>query len=229
MRKLIIAVLSFVLVMTLLVCLFLCWISEPLPEGKKGPEATLIAEKMAEALNKPAFDSIHFISWEFGNHRYEWFKKVDSVQVNWAKSEVFFSTITMQGSAKENGVILIGDLEVAAIQKAWAYFANDSFWLVAPYKIRDPGTVLTSIELPTGHGLLVTFLEGGVTPGDSYLWMLDDNYFPIGWKMWVKILPVGGVKSKWLGWHQDQGAWFPGNFQTLSFFKRQIKSLEVRS
>jgi hypothetical protein len=48
--------------------------------------------------------------------------------------------------------------------------------------------------------LLVTYSSGGVTPGDSYLWVLDENNVPLYFKMWVKILPIGGIKGTWENW-----------------------------
>ena len=129
--------------------------------------------------------------------------------------------------ACQEGIILKGDQNKEIVEKAIRYFNNDSFWLVAPYKIYDPGVKLNSVILPVGHGLMVTYTQGGSTPGDTYLWILDENYFPRAWKMWVKMLPVGGVKSKWLGWKKRKGAWFPGNFETLFFYKKEIENLVV--
>ena len=48
--------------------------------------------------------------------------------------------------------------------------------------------------------MLVSYSTGGVTPGDSYLWTLDESGLPTGYKMWTKILPVKGVYASWEDW-----------------------------
>ena len=182
---------------------------------------------MSEAMNKPAYDSLRFISWQYGFHHFDWNKKEDSVKVIWADLEVNVSTETLEGMAYQGGIILLGDQNKKAVNQAIQYFNNDSFWLVAPYKLNDPGVLLSSVKVPKGYGLLVTYTQGGSTPGDTYLWLLDENYFPRAWKMWVKMLPIGGVKSEWMGWKKRKGAWFPGNFETLYWYKKEVKDLVV--
>ena len=97
------------------------------------------------------------------------------------------------------------------IQKAVKMFNNDSFWLVAPYKVFDQGTKRSVVNLENGDkALLVTYTSGGSTPGDSYLWLLDENGLPYAFKMWVKIIPVGGIEASWDNWTKmESGAYLP--------------------
>lgn len=48
--------------------------------------------------------------------------------------------------------------------------------------------------------LLITYTTGGSTPGDSYLWLLNDDGFPNAFKMWVDIIPIGGINATWDDW-----------------------------
>ncbi|MEQ8239545.1 MAG: hypothetical protein RIA69_10055 [Cyclobacteriaceae bacterium] len=189
---------------------------EPLPEGKTGPEADLVANKMLAALNKEAYDSATMISWSFrGAHQYEWNKPNNEVEVQWDDITVNFNTTTLTGNAKKAGENLKGEALKEAIDQAWQFFANDSFWLVAPYKVFDPGTKRTLVDTPQGYGLLISYSSGGVTPGDSYLWLLDENYFPTGWKMWTQIIPLGGVEFTWTNWEKYGGFWLAKDHEWL--------------
>ncbi len=54
--------------------------------------------------------------------------------------------------------------------KAWAWFVNDSYWLLAPTKVMDPGVARTVDE----EGRLVLAFDGvGLTPGDTYRLRID--------------------------------------------------------
>ena len=106
---------------------------------------------------------------------------------------------------------MASDEKEKLVDKALKNFNNDSFWLVAPYKVFDSGTERSIVTLEDGtEALLVTYTSGGTTPGDSYLWLLNENAFPRAFKMWVKIIPVGGLEASWDDWVITQsGAFLP--------------------
>ena len=111
----------------------------------------------------------------------------------------------------KKGKSLPKDEGKAIVEKALAYFNNDSFWLVAPSKVFDAGTTRSIVVLEDGtEGLLITYNSGGTTPGDSYLWKLNPNGFPNSYKMWVKIIPIGGLEATWDDWMVvESGAFLP--------------------
>ncbi|MEL7146473.1 MAG: hypothetical protein AAFO69_08910 [Bacteroidota bacterium] len=188
-------------------------ISEPRPEGKPGPEADMLARKMLKALNEPAYDSAKVLKWSFkGLHQYSWNKANDRVEVVWDDLKVDLDLKTESGVVYQNGTQKNNEGEVA---KALMYFYNDSFWLVAPYKLFDDGVQRSIVNTEEGDALLVRYTTGGATPGDSYLWFLDEKGFPVKYKMWVSIIPVGGLEFTWEGWQQYQGVWLPGTHKGL--------------
>ena len=108
---------------------------------------------------------------------------------------------TVTGQAMKNGKALSGAENEASVKAAWKHFCNDSFWLNAVVKAFDPGTTRTLVDLPDGRkGLKVQYSQGGVTPGDAYVWILDEQGLPTSWKMWVEIIPVGGLEFTWQDW-----------------------------
>ncbi|MEA1785286.1 hypothetical protein U1E44_04215 [Arenibacter sp. GZD96] len=192
--------------------------NEPLPKGTSGAEADQLAYKMLEAINYSAYEKTQFLEWTFagGKHRYFWDKKNSTVRVAW---DTYVVDLHLQNHAKstvlKNKHPVSGSEKAKRIATAISYFNNDSFWLVAPFKVFDAGTERRSVHMPDGTlGLLVTYTTGGSTPGDSYLWKLNENGFPESFKMWVNIIPIGGLKATWDDWRiLESGAFLPSSHQ----------------
>jgi hypothetical protein len=196
--------------------------NESLPQGKKGKEADELAQKMLIAINHENFKNTEILEWTFtGNHSYKWYKQENIVEVSWDKNKVILhlknpkkSTVFVDNQKVENQKL---------VQKATDFFNNDSFWLIAPHKIFDAGTERSIVKHEGKEALLVTYKSGGSTPGDSYLWILDKNYVPTAFKMWVKIIPIGGVHATWKDWkNTDAGIKIPIKHQ-LSILGLEIE------
>ena len=184
-------------------------LSEKLPIGVEGPEAEAMTDQMFTAVNKAAWDTTAIVSWKFfGIHDYIWNKDTEDLQVKWGNVVVDMNLAKYDGLVSKGGEYLEGDEKRKMIDKAFSFFCNDSFWLNAPVKARDEGTSRSVVTLKDGSkGLLITYSTGGVTPGDSYLWSLDENGLPTSYKMWTKIIPIKGISSSWDDWITlDSGA-----------------------
>ncbi len=211
------------------VSLTIWFVSDPLPEGKSGREAEALADKMLMAINKPAYDSLQELRWSFPRgHHFVWDKRSNAVEVKWDDYVVQLDPDNQSGTASKSSITLAGEDLDKAVSKAWKLFANDSFWLVAPYKIRDPGTERRMVETDDGPALLVTYTSGGVTPGDSYLWLLDSDGRPKAWKMWVSILPWKGLEFTWEDWQQHRGAWLAPTHRGPGPATVNLLNLQVR-
>ncbi|WP_394971797.1 hypothetical protein [uncultured Croceitalea sp.] len=189
-------------------------IHRSLPEGTSGPEADALANKMLEAINYKDYKATRFLEWSFRNntHHYTWDKKKDIVEVRWSDNRVILNLAKPETNKVFNGDQELKDEKVnSLVGKAIEKFNNDSFWLVAPFKVFDKGTYRSIVLLDDGSkGLLVTYFEGGSTPGDSYLWKLNPNGFPNAFQMWVKIIPIGGIDASWDDWMlTDTGTYLP--------------------
>ncbi|PRX54755.1 hypothetical protein [Flagellimonas meridianipacifica] len=200
----------------ILVIVILAWFaSEELPKGDTGPEADSLAYKMLNALNYEAYQNTRFLEWSYqgGKNQFKWDKSNGLVTVKWDDDVRVELNLNNLKNSKvfRNGAPEVAKKKQKLIDKALKNFNNDSFWLVAPYKVFDKGTQRSIVTLEDGnHGLLVTYSSGGTTPGDSYLWILNENGFPIAYKMWVSIIPIGGLEASWDEWLVTKsGAYLP--------------------
>jgi hypothetical protein len=179
-------------------------LNKPLPQGERGQAADALAEKMLGAVNKVAWDSTNVIKWTFkGVHNYVWDKEHNLVEITWDDKRVLLNLNDWEkGIAYEGEVEYTGDKRGELLSTAYAYFCNDSFWLIAPFKIKEEGVILQFVVASEGEGesLLVSYTSGGVTPGDSYQWFTDENGLPTHYRMWVSIIPIGGVEATWENW-----------------------------
>lgn len=191
--------------------------SEARPEGKDTPETEKLVKKIFKAINKPAWDKTKFVSWSWNEkHHYFWDRKRHLVEVKWKNNRVLLNP------SKVSGIVYKNDEKVESDQKkvktAFEYFINDAFWLNAPAKITEENTERKIVKEKGEDQLMVTYVSGGVTPGDSYLWQLDENGLPKSWKMWVKIIPIGGVKATWEDWITlESGAKIATNHKSTFF------------
>ncbi len=183
------------------------FMSEKRPEAIKGENADAMAQSMLKGLNKPAWDSLKFLKWEFtGGHRYLWDKQGNKAIVEWDGNRVLLDLDKIDGLAFKDAIEVADEKKHELIQKAWSYWCNDSFWMFAPFKVYDPGTKRTVVNTEKGQkGLMVTYESGGVTPGDGYLWLLDENNIPTGYKMWTSIIPIKGLYMSWENWKTLKG------------------------
>ena len=154
---------KFLKIVGILLLLLLLFISafyfinnEKLPEGKKGKEADALAIKMLNALNHEAYENTEVLEWSFRNtNHYKWLKNENIVYVNWDDKKVVLHTKSPEKStASVNGKQTDDKL---LIEKATGFFNNDSFWLVAPHKIFDPGTERRIVKHKDKDALLVTY------------------------------------------------------------------------
>ncbi|AXG71155.1 hypothetical protein KORDIASMS9_03410 [Kordia sp. SMS9] len=177
--------------------------NEPVPQGTKGDAADAMANRMLSAVNYEAYKNTRYLSWTFpGGHQYVWDKDQYKVEVSWSDVKVNLNLKQPNTSTvMVNGKTITTNEASEYIDTALAYFHNDSFWVVAPYKVFDEGVTRSIAKNKAGdEGLLITYTSGGTTPGDSYLWFLDENGRPKGYQMWVDIIPIGGLYASWEDW-----------------------------
>lgn len=195
--------------------------NESLPEGKSGDKAEELALKMATALNKEAFDATEVLEWSFRNkNHYKWYKKEGKVDVTLGDKKIKLNLLDNSKSIADSPEL---------IEEALKNFNNDSFWLIAPYKIFDDGVERKLVNYDGKDALLITYTFGGSTPGDSYLWILDENFLPVSYKMWASIIPVGGISATWNDLKKSESGIYLPSKHTLSLFDMEIDMGNVKA
>ena len=177
-------------------------IDEPRPEGTPGPEADALAHSMEAAVDKEAWDRTGAVRWSFfEKHHYVWDRQRGLVELEWGESRALFHTADQTGRVWSDGKEQSPEDAKKALKTAHAYWINDSFWLNPVVKFFDPGVERSLVKLDEGgDALLVSYTSGGVTPGDAYLWIPGEDGLPAAWRMWVQIIPIGGIEVTWEGW-----------------------------
>ncbi|MBW2380332.1 MAG: hypothetical protein JRG70_12410 [Deltaproteobacteria bacterium] len=175
-------------------------LNDPRPKGQPGPEADALARSMEAAVNKDAWDKTGAVSF-FERHQYVWDRERDLVELQWGESRALFHTADQSGRVWSKGTEQTGPDAEEALRAAYAYWINDSFWLNPVVKFFDPGVERSLVKLDDGRdALLISYTSGGVTPGDAYLWVPGPDGMPASWRMWVQIIPIGGIETTWEGW-----------------------------
>jgi hypothetical protein len=102
-----------------------------------------------------------------GRYRVEWESREGEAVV------ALFNVNTRAGRAFVNGQPARDGDEQKYLDRAYGRFINDSYWLLMPWKLKDPGVKLeyageTQLEGNTCDLVKVSFESVGLTPGDHY-------------------------------------------------------------
>lgn len=205
LRRIVVSLVAVVLLLVAGLAIFVVAVSKPLPKGETGPSADALARSIETAIHKDAWDRTQAVTWLFaGRNSHLWDRKRMYARVRFGDAEVLINLTTQRGLAFRKGASVGGAERDKLIKKAHAFWINDSFWLNPLAKLFDDGVTRTRITRSdgpgTGDALLISYSSGGLTPGDSYLWLLDANHLPVANPMWVSIIPIKGLTFSYEGW-----------------------------
>ena len=177
-------------------------LSKPLPKGDGGTGGEALARNVERQINKEAWERTGAVRWTFaGRNRHLWDRSRGLSRVQFGQHDVMLSLHTKQGIALTAGQRQTSGEAQKLIEKAYAHWINDSFWLNPLVKLFDDGVSRQVVPQTDGtQSLLISYNSGGLTPGDSYLWLLDGSNRPRAFRMWVSIIPLKGIEASWDGW-----------------------------
>lgn len=184
------------------------------------PSAADIAGQVMAALGgKEAWEATHFLRFTFAGRRtHHWDKwtgrhRVEGQSPEGQKYVVLHNLNTREGEAWLDGKKLEGEPAKEWLDRAYAAWINDTYWLLMPYKLQDPGVNLAyegteQIDGITYDKLHLTFGNVGLTPGDEYWAYINrDTHLMDRWAYLLQAQP-GQPRAteptvwRWLGWQK---------------------------
>jgi len=185
-----------------IVIAFIIISNKRLPRGVVGPEAEAFTDSMMSAANCSSWERLRYVVWSYqGKHHYVWDKLYNLVEIQYGDIRVLLNANTGDGIVWKKGKRLSIEEKKKHLGEALKFWNNDSFWLNPICKLRDSGVVRRLVKIDNKqNALLTTFTKGGMTPGDSFLWITNEHYLPVEWGMWVRTLPIRGIRATWEQW-----------------------------
>lgn len=172
---------------TFFLVLILAILSLPL-HAETDPRAIEIADRALEAMGgQQGWDDTRYLVFTFAvqegddvlverTHFWDKREQRHRVQGTTRDGEDFVVIETLGSNAGEawlGDVRLEGEVLAEWLERAYSMWVNDTYWLLMPYKLRDPGVNLSwegeeTIGDSTYDKLHLSFENVGLTPGDQY-------------------------------------------------------------
>lgn len=138
-----------------------------------------LAQKVMDSMGgQKAWDKARILSWNFfGARTLTWDKWTGDVRIDMADASTVYllNVNTLKGRVQIKGQeVTQTDSLAKLIQQGRNMWINDSYWLIMPFKLRDPGVKLTYLgktqteDQKEAHQLELTFESVGVTPNNKY-------------------------------------------------------------
>ncbi len=201
--------------------------ADPPPSDSK---AVAIADQVLEALGgAQRWQHLHGLRWSFdflvgdtlkSSRRHSWDR-----MTGWHRVEgktragqpfVFIEQIEGHGGmAWMAGEPIAGDSLAKLMKRAKSLWTNDTYWMLMPYKLRDPGVTLKYVgevadSAVTYDKLALSFEGVGETPGDHYwIYVNRGNHRIEKWDYILQGQKTPAETWTWEGWEQHDGLWFP--------------------
>jgi len=153
--------------------------------GEADEKAAAIAARTLEAMGgAEAYHATRFLRFNFFGFRlHHWDRHTGRHRLEGEDREgrsyvVLHHLDSREGEVYVDGEKLEGEKKAEWLENAYGAWINDTYWLLMPYKLRDPGVNLgydgeEEIDGTTYDKLLLTFDGVGLTPGDRYWAYID--------------------------------------------------------
>ena len=181
------------------------------------PKAQAVAERALQALGgAEAWNAVRYLRFDFAvevdgqvkvTRAHTWDKWTGRYRLQGKNKEgqaflVLMNLNTKQGSAWLDGKPVEGEALQKQLENGYAAWVNDTYWLLMPYKLRDPGVSLSLAGQEAGcDKLLLTFDGVGLTPKDKYwVWVNQKSGLVDRWDYVLKGEAGPPTSFEWRGW-----------------------------
>jgi hypothetical protein len=177
------------------------------------PQAVAIAQSVLVKMGgREGWERARVLRWRFfGKSLHHWDKNTGDVRIEADSTLVLMNLNSKQGRVWHGGAEVTDPAALHdALEDGYAMWVNDSYWLVMPYKMLDPGVSLADrgvSQLADGRPaqrITMTFAGVGLTPENKYdVWVGRDSGLVEQWAYYEKTsdaepkftLPWGGWKK----------------------------------
>ena len=184
-------------------------------QGTIEPRASGIADSVIAAMGgKSNWDNVHYIKWNFfGRRMLLWDKWTGNVRIEMPSKNLLILTNinTRKGHVYRSGKELMQpDSNAYFMDRGFKIWANDSYWFIMPFKLKDPGVNLSykgEVTDPDGKScylLELTFNKVGVTPENKYHVYVDrKNFLVTWWEYFEKFTDTEpGIRNPWMNYNR---------------------------
>ncbi len=209
------------------------------PMGKVDEKAAAVASALETALgSQSAWESVPYARFDFvivkegkelARFRHWWDKRrgIDRVEGPDEKGRMVAAIVNLANRTGKSFTAGLPDRDstsvAAQVQNGYERWVNDSYWLMMPFKIRDPGTNLKYGGMKKGPDgaewdvLDLTFEPGvGLTPGDHYwLYVNRKTHLMDRWDYLLEKMTPPAQTATWEGWNK----FGPVRLSTLHHFE----------
>jgi hypothetical protein len=193
----------------------------PAPEAQAAdsdPRAVELAERTLEAMGGPeAWAATRYLSFHFfGRRTHVWDRYTGRHRVEGKTREddtfLVLHDIHDQGEGEGrafvNGQEVQGEKKAELLKNAYGAWVNDTYWLIMPYKMLDPGVHLAyageeTLDGVTYDKVLLSFEQVGLTPGDRYWAYLNrETGLMDRWAFHLQSMEADAEPNpwRWTGW-----------------------------
>ncbi len=188
--------------------------------------ADTLAFRAASFAGQEAWERTPYVAFRFGraenatdstsspaSRRHLWNRQTGAYRVDIPRRDTLYTVFLdvtaptgseRSGSAYRDGILLEGAEAAQWIDSAHGMFVNDTYWLIAPFKLFDPGVTRgldPSEDTESERALTLVFDGVGRTPGDRYWLYIDRQSGRVtGWKFHLQGQPQPGGRIDRMGY-----------------------------